>query len=147
MSFSSLVTSGPRMKCWLAQTLSMAARASDFKLAYCGFRSSRGTCMVDIVVAVANRGAKSNRLAPGSHCRRRVRGLELPPQAASLAGLADEFQEGLVGELLLRRRAHHTQGGVRANQRPRHRTGLMSLRRTALTQTQCNLAACHGQID
>src|SRR5580658_8001259 len=102
MSFSSLLTSGPRMKCWLAQTRSMAARASDFKLAYCGFRSSRGTCMVDIVVAVANRGAKSNRLAPASHCRRRLRGLELLPQAATLTGLADELEESLVGQFLLR---------------------------------------------
>ncbi len=38
----------------------MAAKASAFKLAYCGFRSSRGTCMVDIVIVVTNQGAKSS---------------------------------------------------------------------------------------
>src|SRR5438477_6221393 len=49
MLASSSLTAGPRMKCWLAQTLSMAAWISAASGRYCGFRSSSGTCMAGLV--------------------------------------------------------------------------------------------------
>src|SRR5580658_3817463 len=120
------------MKPWLAQTLSMAARVSDFKLAYWGFRSSRGTCIVDIVIA-GDRSRQSNRLAPGSHSgRRRIRSLELLPQAASRAGFADQFQEGLVGQLLVGRGGDDAQADARAQQRSGRGARFAALRRAAL---------------
>src|ERR1700733_733131 len=134
-SFSSFVTSGPRINPWLAQTFSMAARASALKLAYCGFRSSRGTCMVDSVIVVAKRRAS---LADW--------GLELLPQALPLAGFTDKFEEGLVGLLLVRRGGHHAQRAGGTLQGLCRRALLMVLREAALSQPQCDLPAGHGQV-
>src|SRR5437016_7880127 len=51
MLASSSLTAGPRMKCWLSHTFSMAARISAAMDKYCGLRSSSGTCMPGLVFA------------------------------------------------------------------------------------------------
>src|SRR5436305_3031776 len=51
MLASNSLTAGPRMKCWLSHTFSIAAWISAAIARYCGFRSSRGTCIPGLVFA------------------------------------------------------------------------------------------------
>src|SRR5580693_5771732 len=124
------------MKPWLAQTFSMAARASVLKLAYCGFRSSRGTCMVGIVIAVAKRGAS---LIDWHPVHTSVAGRNPLPLTVALAGLVDEFQEGLMRALLIRRGRDDSQGHARRIQGTGGGALLAALRHAALPQPQRHL--------
>ena len=76
-------------------------RLGSFKVAYCGFRSSRGTCVVDIVIAVTIRCTSlidSHPLHTAVAASRRV---DLLPQTPPLAGLANESEKGRMGTFLL----------------------------------------------